>query len=44
MNNPNNYLIASSSLFSIPILCGIYTKNWCLTITTICAMLFSIKY
>ncbi len=41
---PNYYLIASSSLFSIPILYGIFIKNWSLTTITTCAMLCSIKY
>lgn len=41
---PNYQLITSSSLFSIPILYGIYKGNWSLTTMTSIAMLCSIKY
>jgi hypothetical protein len=44
MINPNNYLVASSYLFSIPILYGIYSQNWTLTPITSLVMLCSIKY
>ena len=44
MSKPNYSLIASSSLFSIPLLYGIYKSNWILATMTTSAMLCSIKY